>query len=62
MKAKLEEVLAGRAREYREPLAALQSSMQTRTRMAGVGFSGCLSQLLLSFFTVGEERGKARKC
>ncbi|CAG04603.1 unnamed protein product [Tetraodon nigroviridis] len=36
VKVKLEEVLAGQAREYREPLAALQNSMQTRTQVAGV--------------------------
>ncbi len=32
---KLDEVLTGKAGEYREPLAALQSSMQIRTQVAG---------------------------
>uniref|UniRef100_A0A3B5L2B9 BRMS1 transcriptional repressor and anoikis regulator n=1 Tax=Xiphophorus couchianus TaxID=32473 RepID=A0A3B5L2B9_9TELE len=35
VKVKLDEVLTGKAGEYREPLAALQSSMQIRTQVAG---------------------------
>ncbi|XP_056882793.1 breast cancer metastasis-suppressor 1 isoform X1 [Takifugu flavidus] len=42
VKVKLEEVLAGQAREYRDPLAALQNSMQARTRVAGVHRELCL--------------------
>ncbi|XP_044040819.1 breast cancer metastasis-suppressor 1 isoform X1 [Siniperca chuatsi] len=34
MKVKLDEVLTGKAGEYREPLAALQNSMQIRTQVA----------------------------
>lgn len=36
MKVKLDEVLTGKAGEYREPLAALQRSMQIRTQVAGM--------------------------
>lgn len=43
VKVKLEEVLAGQAREYRDPLAALQNSMQARTRVAGTGLVSCLA-------------------
>lgn len=32
---KLDEVLTGKAGEYKEPLAALQESMQIRTQVAG---------------------------
>lgn len=35
MKVKLDEVLTGKAGEYREPLAALQNNMQIRTQVAG---------------------------
>lgn len=35
MKVKLDEVLTGKAGEYKEPLAALQRSMQIRTQVAG---------------------------
>lgn len=35
VKVKLDEVLTGKAGEYREPLAALQNSMQIRTQVAG---------------------------
>lgn len=35
VKVKLDEVLLGKAGEYREPLAALQNSMQIRTQVAG---------------------------
>ncbi|XP_054604788.2 breast cancer metastasis-suppressor 1 isoform X1 [Nothobranchius furzeri] len=41
-KVKLDEVLIGRAGEYREPLAALQTSMQIQTRVAGVYRELCL--------------------
>uniref|UniRef100_A0A1A8IV48 Breast cancer metastasis-suppressor 1 n=1 Tax=Nothobranchius kuhntae TaxID=321403 RepID=A0A1A8IV48_NOTKU len=41
-KVKLDEVLTGRAGEYREPLAALQTSMQIQTRVAGVYRELCL--------------------
>lgn len=33
--AKLQEVIAGKAPEYLEPLAALQENMQIRTKVAG---------------------------
>lgn len=36
VKVKLDEVLTGKAGEYREPLAALQNSMQIRTQVAGM--------------------------
>ncbi|XP_032437868.1 breast cancer metastasis-suppressor 1 [Xiphophorus hellerii] len=42
VKVKLDEVLTGKAGEYREPLAALQSSMQIRTQVAGVYRELCL--------------------
>lgn len=35
VKVKLDEVLTGKAGEYREPLDALQNSMQIRTQVAG---------------------------
>lgn len=35
MDAKLQEVIAGKAPEYLEPLAALQENMQIRTKVAG---------------------------
>lgn len=35
VKVKLDEVLTGKAGEYREPLVALQESMQIRTQVAG---------------------------
>lgn len=38
VKVKLDEVLTGKAGEYREPLAALQNSMQIRTQVAGKHF------------------------
>ncbi|KAM4564913.1 breast cancer metastasis-suppressor 1 [Fundulus diaphanus] len=42
VKVKLDEVLTGKAGEYREPLAALQNSMQIRTQVAGVYRDLCL--------------------
>lgn len=42
MKVKLDEVLTGKAGEYKEPLAALQRSMQIRTQVAGVYRELCL--------------------
>ncbi|MBN3319670.1 BM1LA protein, partial [Atractosteus spatula] len=42
VKAKLEEVMAGRAVEYKEPLAALQNNMKIRTEVAGVYKELCL--------------------
>ncbi|XP_035480588.1 breast cancer metastasis-suppressor 1 isoform X2 [Scophthalmus maximus] len=42
MKVRLDEVLTGKAGEYREPLAALQNSMQIRTQVAGVYRELCL--------------------
>ncbi|XP_068164302.1 breast cancer metastasis-suppressor 1 [Antennarius striatus] len=42
VKVKLDEVLTGKAGEYREPLAALQDSMQIRTQVAGVYRELCL--------------------
>ncbi|XP_054457515.1 breast cancer metastasis-suppressor 1 [Anoplopoma fimbria] len=42
MKVKLDEVLTGKAGEYREPLVALQESMQIRTQVAGVYRELCL--------------------
>ncbi|XP_018546646.1 breast cancer metastasis-suppressor 1 isoform X2 [Lates calcarifer] len=42
VKVKLDEVLTGKAGEYREPLAALQNSMQIRTQVAGVYRELCL--------------------
>ncbi|XP_051284905.1 breast cancer metastasis-suppressor 1 [Dicentrarchus labrax] len=42
VKVKLDEVLTGKAGEYREPLAALQNSMQIRTQVAGVYKELCL--------------------
>ncbi|KAH0620530.1 hypothetical protein JD844_021094 [Phrynosoma platyrhinos] len=42
--AKLQEVIAGKAPEYLEPLAALQENMQIRTKVAGK----CMKWLLLT--------------
>lgn len=42
VKVKLDEVLTGKAGEYREPLAALQDNMQIRTQVAGVYRELCL--------------------
>lgn len=42
VKVKLDEVLTGKAGEYRDPLAALQNSMQIRTQVAGVYRELCL--------------------
>ncbi|XP_062850305.1 breast cancer metastasis-suppressor 1 isoform X2 [Trichomycterus rosablanca] len=42
VKLKLDEVLTGKAGEYREPLAALQKNMQLRTQVAGVYKELCL--------------------
>ncbi|XP_026184603.1 breast cancer metastasis-suppressor 1 isoform X1 [Mastacembelus armatus] len=42
VKVKLDEVLTGKAGEYREPLDALQNSMQIRTQVAGVYRELCL--------------------
>ncbi|XP_028330906.1 breast cancer metastasis-suppressor 1 [Gouania willdenowi] len=42
VKVKLDEVLTGKAAEYREPLAALQNSMQIRTQVAGIYRELCL--------------------
>ncbi|CAL8241444.1 unnamed protein product [Merluccius merluccius] len=42
VKEKLDEVLTGRAGEYRDPLTALQGSMQLRTQVAGVYRELCL--------------------
>ncbi|XP_029382410.1 breast cancer metastasis-suppressor 1 isoform X2 [Echeneis naucrates] len=42
VKVKLDEVLTGKAGEYREPLTALQNSMQIRTQVAGVYRELCL--------------------
>ncbi|XP_034425435.1 breast cancer metastasis-suppressor 1 isoform X1 [Hippoglossus hippoglossus] len=42
VKVKLDEVLTGKGGEYREPLAALQDSMQIRTQVAGVYRELCL--------------------
>ncbi|XP_029031771.1 breast cancer metastasis-suppressor 1 isoform X2 [Betta splendens] len=42
VKVKLDEVLTGKAGEYREPLAGLQNSMQIRTQVAGVYRELCL--------------------
>ncbi|XP_060922248.1 breast cancer metastasis-suppressor 1 isoform X2 [Limanda limanda] len=42
VKVKLDELLTGKAGEYREPLAALQNSMQIRTQVAGVYRELCL--------------------
>lgn len=35
VKLKLDEVLTGKAGEYREPLATLQQNLQQRTQVAG---------------------------
>lgn len=35
VKMKLDEVLTGKAREYRDPLATLQQNLQQRTQVAG---------------------------
>ncbi|XP_015229311.1 PREDICTED: breast cancer metastasis-suppressor 1 [Cyprinodon variegatus] len=42
VKVKLDEVLTGKAGEYREPLDALQNSMQIRTQVAGVYKELCM--------------------
>ncbi|XP_075996024.1 breast cancer metastasis-suppressor 1 [Genypterus blacodes] len=42
MKVKLDEVLTGKSGEFKEPLAALQDSMQIRTHVAGVYRELCL--------------------
>ncbi|XP_059211050.1 breast cancer metastasis-suppressor 1 [Centropristis striata] len=42
VKVKLDEVLTGKAGEYREPLVALQDSMQIRIQVAGVYRELCL--------------------
>ncbi|MEQ2217591.1 Breast cancer metastasis-suppressor 1-like protein [Xenoophorus captivus] len=42
VKVKLDEVLTGKAGEYREPLAGLQNNMQIRTQVAGVYRELCL--------------------
>ncbi|CAM9340109.1 unnamed protein product, partial [Lampetra planeri] len=42
VKVKLDEVLTGKAGEYREPLAVLQSNMQLQTQVAGVYKELCL--------------------
>ncbi|XP_056156340.1 breast cancer metastasis-suppressor 1 [Lampris incognitus] len=42
VKVKLDEVLTGKAGEYREPLATLQNNMQLRTQVAGVYRELCL--------------------
>ncbi|XP_051871429.1 breast cancer metastasis-suppressor 1-like protein-A [Pristis pectinata] len=42
VEAKLEEVIAGKAPEYLEPLAALQENMQIRTKVAGIYRELCL--------------------
>ncbi|XP_051756556.1 breast cancer metastasis-suppressor 1 isoform X2 [Ctenopharyngodon idella] len=42
VKMKLEEVLTGKAAEYREPLATLQQNLQQRTQVAGVYRELCL--------------------
>ncbi|XP_047674302.1 breast cancer metastasis-suppressor 1 isoform X2 [Tachysurus fulvidraco] len=42
VKVKLDEVLTGKAGEYREPLATLQKNMQLRTQVAGVYRELCL--------------------
>lgn len=45
VEVKLEEVQAEEAREYREPLAALENSKQTRTQVASAGFLSCLTAI-----------------
>ncbi|XP_056298740.1 breast cancer metastasis-suppressor 1 isoform X3 [Pseudoliparis swirei] len=42
VKVKLDEVLTGKAGEYREPLVSLQESMQIQTQVAGVYRELCL--------------------
>ncbi|XP_069772911.1 breast cancer metastasis-suppressor 1-like protein-A isoform X2 [Narcine bancroftii] len=42
VEAKLEEVIAGKAAEYLEPLATLQENMQIRTKVAGIYRELCL--------------------
>ncbi|XP_055496506.1 breast cancer metastasis-suppressor 1-like protein-A [Leucoraja erinacea] len=42
VEAKLEEVIAGKAPEYLEPLATLQENMQIRTKVAGIYRELCL--------------------
>ncbi|KAG7464473.1 hypothetical protein MATL_G00165980 [Megalops atlanticus] len=42
VKVKLDEVMSGRAGEYREPLAVLQQNMQLRTEVAGIYRELCL--------------------
>ncbi|EMP30743.1 Breast cancer metastasis-suppressor 1-like protein [Chelonia mydas] len=43
--AKLQEVIAGKAQEYLEPLAALQENMQIRTKVAGIYRELCLESV-----------------
>nr|XP_021143080.1 breast cancer metastasis-suppressor 1-like protein isoform X2 [Columba livia] len=43
--AKLQEVIAGKAPEYLEPLAALQENMQIRTKVAGIYRELCLESV-----------------
>ncbi|XP_043930071.1 breast cancer metastasis-suppressor 1-like protein [Protopterus annectens] len=43
--AKLQEVVAGKAAEYLEPLAALQENMQIRTKVAGIYRELCLESV-----------------
>ncbi|XP_038612760.1 breast cancer metastasis-suppressor 1-like protein isoform X1 [Tachyglossus aculeatus] len=43
--AKLQEVIAGKAQEYLEPLATLQENMQIRTKVAGIYRELCLESV-----------------
>ncbi|KAL7992528.1 hypothetical protein Chor_016784 [Crotalus horridus] len=43
--AKLQEVIAGKAPEYLDPLAALQENMQIRTKVAGIYRELCLESV-----------------
>ena len=43
--AKLQEVIAGKAPEYLEPLATLQENMQIRTKVAGIYRELCLESV-----------------
>ncbi|XP_028838006.1 breast cancer metastasis-suppressor 1-like protein-A [Denticeps clupeoides] len=45
VEAKLQEVIAGKAPEYLEPLAALQENMQIRTKVAGIYRELCLDSV-----------------
>ncbi|XP_078418890.1 breast cancer metastasis-suppressor 1-like protein-A isoform X4 [Cetorhinus maximus] len=49
VEAKLEEVIAGKAPEYLEPLAALQENMQIRTKVAGIYRELCLKTVKNQF-------------